>query len=311
VTTPRRNRVDLHCHTTRSDGVHAPRDLYEQMRAYGMRVVAITDHDSVDAYRDLADIAAAGQGEGQAPGPRLIPGVEINSIAGRDLARHGLGRNGAEVHILGFGMSMDDADFDAALRRQRDARTGRFWQTVDLLRTLGRPIDDQLAATPDDLDAALGRPHIARAMIAAGYVGSVDEAFDEWLSWGRPAYVPRHGLGPREAIEAIVAAGGLASLAHSPNAAELLPVVERLQEWGLGGLEVHYRTFLPETVRKLRRFAAERGLVATGGSDYHGDTMSYAAAQATTYVPDLVADELLAAIAARQVARSLQSRASR
>jgi predicted metal-dependent phosphoesterase TrpH len=133
-------------------------------------------------------------------------------------------------------------------------------------------------------------------MIAAGYVASIEEAFDEWIGPGGPAFVPRLGLGPREAIESIREADGLPVLAHSPAAAERGDVVDRLRGWGLAGLEVHYRSFDPETVARLLAFATSRSLLVTGGSDYHGDLVTYAQSQAMLSVPDSVGDALLATV---------------
>ncbi len=302
MTSRRPNRVDLHTHSRRSDGVLEPTDLYARMKGYGMRVVALSDHDTLAGYRELR---AAGLGERPSPeGPQLIPGVEINTLAGSVLRRHGLGRDGEELHILGFGMDPDDTAFESRLARQRDGRRIRLEATVECLRRHGASIDEQLlhilaAVGPTGHDA-LGRPHIARALIMAGHADSVDDAFARWIDHGRPCYVPREGMGPRDAIEAIRAAGGLPVLAHSPAAPDRPEVIGELRSWGLAGLEVHYRTFLPETVARMRLFAKERGLLATGGSDYHGDTMDYAETQAGTWVPGEVADRLLDAIAAFQ-----------
>jgi predicted metal-dependent phosphoesterase TrpH len=298
VTSRRLNRVDLHTHSRRSDGVLEPTDLYSRMTRYGMRVVALSDHDTLAGYRELR---AAGLGERPSPdGPQLIPAVEINTLAGAVLGRHGMGRDGEELHILGFGIDPDDEIFEARLSRQREGRRIRLDATVECLRRHGAPIDDQLpgilaAVGPTGHDA-LGRPHIARALMSAGHADSVDDAFARWIDHGRPCYVPREGLGPRDAIEAIRAAGGLPVLAHSPAAPDRPEVIAELMEWGLAGLEVHYRTFLPATVARMRTFAAERGLLATGGSDYHGDTMDYAEAQAETWVPGDAAERLLEAI---------------
>jgi predicted metal-dependent phosphoesterase TrpH len=303
VTSRRPNRVDLHSHSRRSDGVLEPADLYGKMARYGMRVVALSDHDTLAGYRELR---AAGLGERPSrDGPQLISAVEINTLAGSVLRRHGMGRDGEELHILGFGMDPDDTAFEARLARQRDGRRVRLEATVECLRRHGASIDEQLpqilaAVGPTGHDA-LGRPHIARALILAGHADSVDDAFERWIDHGRPCYVPREGLGPRDAIEAIRAAGGLPVLAHSPAAPERPEVIDELKGWGLAGLEVHYRTFLPETVARMAAFAQERGLLATGGSDYHGDTMDYAESQAETWVPDEAAERLLEAIAAAHV----------
>jgi predicted metal-dependent phosphoesterase TrpH len=167
---------------------------------------------------------------------------------------------------------------------------------VERLAELGVPVEGVLDG-PLDIDA-LGRPHVARALVRAGFAESVDDAFDRYLDYGQPGFVPRQGIGPRDAIEAIRTAGGIAVLAHSPSAPDRPEVIDDLQACGLGGLEVYYRTFLPETVERMAAFARERGLLATGGSDYHGDTMDYAEAQATTFVPRAVGEALLDALAA-------------
>jgi 3',5'-nucleoside bisphosphate phosphatase len=291
MTTLRPNRVDLHCHTSRSDGVHAPLELYEQMRAYGMRLVAISDHDTLAGYRALR---SAGLGARPSPaGPQLVPAVEINSVADAfpDLWE-------GELHILGYGVDPDDPGFEATLERLREGRRARLGELLDRLRRLDMPIDDVLPETlPDDV-ASAGRPHVARALVRAGYAGSVDEAMTGMLARGSPAYVPRRGLGPRESIDAIRAAGGLAALAHFPAAPDRPDVMSLLGEWGLGGLEVYYARFLPETVRRMAALAEELGLRPTGGSDYHGDTMTYAEAQAMTFVPDEVGEGLLLALGA-------------
>jgi predicted metal-dependent phosphoesterase TrpH len=296
MTTPRPNRVDLHCHTSRSDGVLPPLALYEQLRAAGMRLVAISDHDTLDGYRELR---AAGLGETvSGAGPQLVAAVEINSIADEfpDLWE-------AELHILGFGVDPDDPAFETLLAAQRQARRVRILEMIERLRSLGMPIDEQLPVTlPADVSSA-GRPHLARALVMAGHAASVDEAMNGVLARGAPGFVPRRGIGPRVAIEAIRAAGGIASLAHFPGAPERLDVIDRLQDWGLAALEVHYAAFDPETVERMAAFAEVRGLLATGGSDYHGDTMSYAQAQAFTYVPDAVGDRLLEALATARPAR--------
>jgi predicted metal-dependent phosphoesterase TrpH len=289
------NTVDLHCHTNRSDGVLAPRDLYAAMRDCGLRLAAISDHDTLAGYRELA-----GQGLGIAPGdagPQLIPAVEINSVADAQLMAMGVYLEEGELHVLGFGVDAEDAVFESALAEQRNGRKRRILLMVDSLRALGYPIDDQIAPALA-AEEAVGRPHVARALVGAGYVGSVEEAFNKLIDRNGPAYVPRQGLGTRAALDAIRAAGGLPVLAHYPAAPDQTDLLDLLIGWGLGGLEVYYRRFEPDTVARMAELAETRYLVATGGSDYHGDTMTYAEAQLTTHVPWQVGEALLIALAA-------------
>lgn len=286
-----RNTVDLHAHTDRSDGVLPPAELYQQMASWGLEVVAVSDHDTLNGYRELREQIQ----RGGLTGPELIPAVEINSLADRELIEMGVELEEGELHILGYGVDVDNADFLTAMERQRDARRVRLMMIIDALRTLGKPIDEQIAPVLAS-DEALGRPHIARAMVAAGYVASVQQAFDEWIDRNGPAYVPRQGMKARAAIDIISAAGGLPVLAHYPAAPEQPELIELLLGWGLRGLEVYYRRFTPETVERMVALTGKLNLIATGGSDYHGDGMTYAEAQATTYVPRAMADRLMEAI---------------
>jgi predicted metal-dependent phosphoesterase TrpH len=213
-----------------------------------------------------------------------------------------------ELHILGVGMDEADAAFEAALERQRSGRTVRIAEMLVRLRRLGMPVDTAFATVVAGADpSSIGRPHVARAMMLAGYATSVDDAFARVLARGRPGYVPRQGLGPRQAIDAIRSAGGLAVLAHFREALERADIIERLVHWGLGGLEVHYggpgRPFTAEQVEAMAEFAEARRLVATGGSDYHGDEMPYPEATADLRVPDEVEEAFLAALEAARASR--------
>ena len=281
VEPPGPSTIDLHTHTTRSDGMVGPADLVRQAAAVGVRLLALTDHDTLAGYRDVeaADAVPAGMS--------LLPGVEINAIVTRDL-----GLWEGELHILGFGMEPADAAFEATVAAQRDRRRERFERTVARLRELDLSIDAQIGHVSATGDDALGRPTVARALMAAGHAASVDDAFRRLLAWGKPAYVPRTGLGPLEAIAAIRAAGGLAVLAHFGEAAARIEVVRELADAGLGGLEVYYRSFDVATVTSVGEVATALRLVATGGSDYHGDTGTYAEAHAELWVPPEVADAI-------------------
>jgi hypothetical protein len=266
------------------------------MSEAGMALVALTDHDTLDGYRELRAAGAGVAGEG----PALIAGVEINAVGNED--------PDGELHILGFGMVDDDPTLEMALALQRIGREARVRATLDRLRELEMPVDGAFAEVIAGAEpASLGRPHVARALSLSGHATSVDDAFRRILGRGRPAYVPRLGLGPGEAIEAIRAAGGLAVLAHCRDAPERGEEIDQLMAWGLGGLEVYYggmgRPFTADEVATLAAFAGERELVATGGSDYHGDTMSYAQAIAGLSVPAEIAGPFRAALEAARGAR--------
>jgi 3',5'-nucleoside bisphosphate phosphatase len=278
--------VDLHTHTLRSDGVLEPIDLARAAADAGIRTLAITDHDNLGAYRELVGAQSV------PAGVELIPGVEINALA------HGIRLADGELHILGFGMDPDDDAFEAALARQRAERRVRFQRTVDRLREIGMPIDAQLEHVDLSRDDALGRPTIGRALTAAGYAASVEDSFKRLIGWGGPAYVQRQGMGPREAIGSIRAAGGVPALAHFSEAPEQVALLRELVAMGLAGLEVYYISFDPEIVAAVRGVADALGLIATGGSDYHGDTSTYAEAHAALNVPDHVATDLARAIEA-------------
>jgi hypothetical protein len=267
-----------------------PAELIAAAASVGIRTLAITDHDTLGAYRELvADRAVPATID-------LIPGVEINALSkGIPLAE-------GELHILGFGMNPNDDAFEATLATQRAARRLRFERTVDRLREIGLGIDAQIAHVDLSRDDALGRPTIGRALIAAGYATSVEDAFRRLIGFGGPAYVQREGMGPAEAIEAIRSAGGLPVLAHFSEAPEQVSLLRELRDIGLAGLEVYYISFAPETVEAVGAVAVELGLIATGGSDYHGDTTSYTEAHAALHVPALVGDLLRAAIAAARTA---------
>ncbi len=279
--------MDLHSHTSRSDGILRPNELVDAAAAAGIKLIAITDHDTLVGVRDLR------RSKSLPPGLEVLPGIELNSVIAEPVA---IGEG--EVHVLGLGVDPDDDELEAALRQQRTSRRLRFDRMIGKLRDLGMSVDAALETLPaTDDDDALGRPRIARAMIAAGYATSVEDAFMRHLSKGRPAYVPRLGLNAVQSIRAIRSAGGLASLAHFAEAPEHVPFLRELIDAGLNGLEVYYRAYEPETVETLRAVATELRLVMTGGTDYHGDRETYAEAQAQLWVPPEVEPQFRAGLA--------------
>jgi predicted metal-dependent phosphoesterase TrpH len=286
VVPPEPSPVDLHTHTTRSDGILEPADLAAAAAACGVRTLAITDHDNLAAPRELS--------AGSLPiGLEIIPGVEINTVP--DGSRPAWPD---ELHIVGLGVDPSDDAFEALLAAQRSRRRERYRRTLARLRAAGMRIDDLAERLPPDERAALGRPTVARLLVAKGYATSVDDAFARLIGYGHPGYVPRVGIGPRQAMTAIRAAGGLPVLAHTADAAARRAGIRELRDAGLAGLEVHYRRFDAETVQVVAAVAAELRLVPSGGSDYHGDLETYAEAHAATWVPPEDAAAVREALAA-------------
>lgn len=281
---PGPSAIDLHSHTDRSDGLLPPDRLVADAAAAGVRLLAITDHDTLAGFRALGPVPT---------GIEVIPGVEINSVA---TGIPGLWEG--ELHLLGLGVDPADERFEASLAEQRRRREERFARVVARLRDLGYPIDEQVDALRRAPGSALGRPTLARALVAAGHAFDVDDAMQRLLARGKPGYAPRVGMGPAAAIDAIRTAGGLPVLAHFAEAAERRPLIEELIELGLGGLEVHYARFPLETVDALAALAGELGLIATGGGDHHGDRSSYAETHATLWIPPSIEPPLRRALAA-------------
>lgn len=222
-------------------------------RERDVTTLALTDHDTTDG---LAEAIATGQ----TCGVDVIPGVEINT----DVGEH-------EVHILGYFVDRTRETLQAFFRRMREGRLRRAEEMVRQVRALGAMIEwprvVEIAA-----GAPVGRPHVARALVEAGYVGSTQEAFERFIGRQGPAYVPRLKLAPEEAVEVIAGHDGVPVLAH-PGWTASGPIVERLPalvDRGLAGIEVYYPDHTPEMVTAFRQLADRYGLVVTGGTDYHG-----------------------------------------
>ena len=245
--------ADLHTHSTASDGTLAPADLVRQASRRGLTVLALTDHDTTSG---LAEAIATGE----SLGVRVIPGIELSTDV-----------SAGEVHILGYGIDPDSKELQEALARYRQARLDRAERIVDRLRELGVDLPPGSVQASSG-DASLGRPHIARAMIEAGYVQSVSEAFDRYLGNDMPAYIASERKPtPSEAIRLIRAAGGLPVHAHPFTSGRFPDSLPALTDAGLAGIEVYYAEYTPERREMLERIAAKHGLLATGGSDYHGE----------------------------------------
>lgn len=262
------SRTDLHTHSTASDGLLAPARLVRTAREHGVHTLALTDHDTTGGV----DEALA---EARRVHIEVIPGVEINT----DVDEY-------EVHMLGYFVDHARAGFQAFLARMRAGRVDRARAMVEKLCALGVPVEwervQALAA-----GASVGRPHVARALVEARRVATVQEAFERFLGRRGPAYVPRLKVSPEEAVEAVLAAGGVPVLAH-PGWASSGPVIERVPQLvahGLAGLEVYYPDHTAEMTARYLEIARRYSLVVTGGTDFHGGSLATRAPLGSVAVP--------------------------
>ena len=243
---------DFHLHSTCSDGVRSPTWVMETAAANGVRVLALTDHDTTEG------LAEAGTAAKQA-GVRLIPGIELSV----DL-------DGADAHLLGYGFDIGHGPLQEYLSEQRDGRVGRMVRMVRVLAEHGVTVKVERVLEIAG-EASVGRPHVARALVEAGYVESVAEAFNEWLGDGRPAHITRLRLTPAEAIALLHEAGGAVFVAHPIFLGEdYKGAVATLAGMGLDGLETYYKHYDAETILAHETLSEELGLGRSGGSDYHG-----------------------------------------
>jgi predicted metal-dependent phosphoesterase TrpH len=251
------SRIDLHLHTTHSDGSLSPADVLRLAHKAGVTALAITDHDIVTGIPEA--IAA-----GAELGIEIIPGVEISSRVGN-----------SELHILGYCLQWQDPELNRRLAFLRESRHSRNPQIIERLRALGLDVTYEEVRALAGTDA-VGRPHIARLLMDKHYVTSAKDAFDRYLAEGRPAYVARELPSPADAIAWIRAAGGVAVLAHPTwakvSGESLNALLISLKAEGLGGIEVHYSSHTKRQTREYHDLAKRLDLLITGGSDFHGIT---------------------------------------
>jgi predicted metal-dependent phosphoesterase TrpH len=274
------NRLDLHLHTTHSDGSFTPTEVLELAHKAGVTALAITDHDITTGIPEAT-------ATGQQLGIEVIPGIEISSIVGD-----------SELHILGYFLDWRDAQLNERLTTLRESRHRRNPQIIERLQALGIEItyDEVRALAGTD---SVGRPHIARVLMEKKVVASAKEAFDQFLANGKPAYVPRDLPSPAEAIQWIKAAKGLAVLAHptwvKTTEGTLTDLVQQLKADGLDGVEVHYSTHTARQTREYLSLAKQLGLLVTGGSDFHGLTkpdIEVGIGKGTLHIPDSLLPKL-------------------
>lgn len=251
------SRIDLHLHTTHSDGSFSAAEVVRLAHQAKVTTLAITDHDIVSGIPEAIATGAE-------LGIEIIPGVEISSRVGDN-----------ELHILGYFLNWQDQELSQRLASLRESRHSRNPQIIERLRSLGLDVTYEEVKALAGTDA-VGRPHIARLLMEKHYVTSAKDAFDRYLANGRPAYVARELPPPADAIAWIRAAGGVAVLAHPTWATsageELEPLLTTLKAEGLGGIEVHYSTHTKRQTTKYLGLAKKLDLLITGGSDFHGIT---------------------------------------
>lgn len=238
-------------HTTASDGRLTPAELVARVSAAGLTTISVTDHDTVGSIAEVTELA-------RPRGIRVVPGIELTAV---DRER--------DVHVLGYFFDAGDAGLAAFCANQRALRTQRMRDIAERLASLNMPIDEEKLLKLASTGASVGRPQIARELLRAGHVSSVQEAFDLWLATGQPAFIPRVGKSPADAVQAIHAAGGIASFAH-PGSTKRDDLIEPLVAIGLDALEVYHSDHSPEQTAAYRETAERLGLAVSGGSDFHG-----------------------------------------
>ncbi|MDR7545623.1 MAG: PHP domain-containing protein [Armatimonadota bacterium] len=275
-------RVDLHTHTTASDGVLSPEALVAEARALGVGLLAVADHDTT-AGLDAAMAA------GRSAGVEVWPAVELSCDV-----------EAGEVHLLGYFIDYRLGWFQDLLTRLRAGRQQRAARMVARLVALGAPITLERVQVLAD-GGAIGRPHVARALVEAGHVRTVAEAFERFIGRGGPAYVERLKVTPVQAVQIVRAAGGLAVLAH-PGWGQHDALIPDLLAAGLDGIEVYYPDHTPDQVERYRDLARRYGLLMTGGTDFHGGGLATRVAVGSQYVPEEIVPPLREAAAGRQPA---------
>jgi len=254
------NQVDLHVHTTASDGALTPTQVVQRAARLGLTVLAITDHDSVAG---IPEALAAGA----ACGVEIIPGVEINTDV-----------PGAEAHVLGYFIDHRDQELEAKLAALREGRVGRARRMAEVLTGMGAPVRFERVLEIAG-EGAVGRPHVAQALLEAGHVTSYGQAFDQYIGRNSPAYVERAKFTPAEACALICRARGLPVLAHPVFFDRYGKIKVRFDEdgllpemmaQGLAGIEVYYNGYDAITIEHLLGVARRHNLIVTGGTDFHG-----------------------------------------
>lgn len=270
------SRVDLHIHSTASDGKFTPGEIVRKAVESGLTVISLADHDTVDGIAPALEAAQA------FPELTVIAGIEINTDV-----PHG------EAHILGYFLDYTSHELEDILGKLRYSRRRRAQRMIDKLHNLGIYIEWQRVQELSQ-GSSIGRPHIAQAMLEKGYVKSFKEAFTRYIGRDGPAYVEREKVTPVEAVQLILRTNGLPVLAHPFTITEPEKMIAELKSSGLVGIEAYYDHYTVDEVERLVSLASKYSLIATGGSDFHGLETGFETALGCTEVPIEVAEQLIA-----------------
>jgi predicted metal-dependent phosphoesterase TrpH len=253
--------IDLHLHTTASDGTLAPRDLVARAATARLTTIAVTDHDTVAGIAEARTAA-------DALGITLVSGIEITAV-----------ESGVDVHVLGYFFDPESAPLAAFLSAQRLDRIRRVREMCNRLSAVGCGVDVEALIDPvaRGAERSIGRPAIADALVSAGHARDRTDAFDRLIGRNAPAYVPRAGVPVSDVVQIIAAAGGVASLAH-PVHSGIDSLIPSLAARGLGALEVRHADHPADVENHYRAIASRLGLAVSGGSDFHGDDTANGAA---------------------------------
>ena len=282
--------IDLHIHSTASDGTFSPAEILALAQDLNLAAIAITDHDTINGSKEALGI-------GVPPSLKFLTGVEISASPPPSFPYSG------SLHILGYSIKIDNPLLNKSLATLQEARKNRNPGIIDRLHSMG------VAVSMDELlnevgDGQLGRPHIARLMVKKGYVESIQEAFDKYLGKGKPAYVDKYRIDCSRAIEVILGAGGIPVIAHPfllnpKNIEDIEELVIILKAMGLKGIEVYYSEHSQDNISKLEDIANRHELLMTGGSDFHGSLkpeIKMGSGKGDLFVPYILYEKLMESI---------------
>ncbi|MDD3593979.1 MAG: PHP domain-containing protein [Candidatus Gastranaerophilales bacterium] len=270
-------KVDLHVHSTYSDGAYTPRQVIDTAVSVGLNAISITDHDNILAY-EISKSYIREKGYDL----EIIPGVEINTLY-----------NGEEIHILGYFMDFENKNFQKMIKIQQQARVKQTQRIVELLNKKANiPVTMNQISNYVAPGGSIGRPHIAKAIVVAGGAQNVIEAYAKYINDNSPVYIRRETVTPHEAVEIIYEAGGIPIVAHPCDIDKPKELVEDLMNYGLRGLEAYHRKHTPAMVEYYSSMAENYGLIVTGGSDFHSPNNNNVIYLGKIFIPDWVYNNL-------------------